>query len=289
MRDWHLPLISGYHQVVRTLRREVLDASPAQWRLAADTVARLYIAPRDLSLEEEEWHGMRSEVLRRGNHRPETPDIIWIHGGGFAFGSPRTHRAAAAALAGATQRAVRLVDYPLAPEHPYPRALDALSAVPSGTPLDIVGDSAGGNLALAWALRRGCHDRLILLSPWLDLRVDGPSAQLNSNSHSVFDREDLREYASLYLAGHSATQPDCSPMLATDERLRQVGAILLESSKAEMLHADSAGLAQRAEELGLTLTWAQEEQAHHGWQLFPDVLPEAQRSVQRMRDFLAQA
>lgn len=288
-RDWYHPFISGHHQVVRTLRREVLDASPGQWRLAADTVARLYVAPRDMKVQKESWHGLRTERILRKGHQPESEDILWIHGGGFAFGSPRTHRAGASALALSTGRAVRLLDYPLAPEHPYPQALDALSQIPANAPLDIVGDSAGGNLALAWALRRGCGDRLILLSPWLDLRVDGHSARRNASGHSVFDREDLREYAGLYLAGHAATSPDCSPILADDSSLQRLGAILLESSTAEMLHADAEALAARAKALKLPLTWAQEDQAHHGWQLFPDVLPEAQRSIQRMTDFLAKA
>ena len=288
-RDWYHPLISGYHQVVRTLLREVLDARPNQWRLAADTVARFYVAPRDMQLKQEVWHGLPTERIVRSSRQPGSPDILWIHGGGFAFGSPRTHRAGAAALAKATGRAVRLIDYPLAPEHPYPEALNALSEIKEPSPLDIVGDSAGGNLALSWALRRGCGDRLILLSPWLDLRVDGPSAQQNSAQHSVFDREDLREYAGLYLAGHPATHPDCSPILAADDALRSLGAVLLDSSKSEMLHADAAALASRAEALGLDLTWVQEEGSHHGWQLFPDVLPEAQRSVARMTDFLSLA
>jgi len=288
-KDWYHPLISGYHQVVRTLRHEVLDARPSQWRLAADTVARLYLPPRDVRIEKEVWHGLPTERIQAGDAPGNAPEIVWIHGGGFAFGSPRTHRAAAVALAKSTNRAVRLIDYPLAPEHPYPQALDALSHIEVHQPLDIVGDSAGGNLALSWALRRGCRDRLILLSPWLDLRVDGPSAQLNSAEHSVFDREDLREYAGLYLAGHPATHPDCSPILAADEALQSIGPVLLESSKSEMLQADAQALAHRAEELHLDLTWAQEERSHHGWQLFPDVLPEAQRSLERMTDFLSQA
>ena len=288
MSDWLHPLISGYHQVVRTLRHEVLDAKPGQWRLAADTVARLYIPPKDLIVMEEDWHGLRTERVLRSNHREDSPDILWIHGGGFAFGSPRTHRAAASALAKATHRAVRLIDYPLAPEHPYPEALDALSKVDEAIPLDIIGDSAGGNLALAWALRRGKGDRLILLSPWLDLRVDGPTARQNQSGHSAFDREDLREYAALYLAGTSPNSPDCSPLIASGASLSTLGPILLESSKTELLESDAEAFAEHAVAHGVQLTWARESKAHHGWQLFPDVLPEAQRSIVRMTDFLAQ-
>jgi len=286
MSDLLHQFISGYHQTVRTLRREVLDATPGQWRLAADTVARLYIPPRDLIVEAREWCGVEGELVRRKDTATGAEAIVWIHGGGFVFGSPRTHRAAAAALAKATGRPVWLPDYPLAPEHPYPTALDALQRIDHPAPLDIVGDSAGGNLALSWALRRGAHDRMILLSPWLDLRVDGPSARRNASGHSAFDREDLREYAGLYLSGTAPTSADCSPILAGGDALRTLGPVLLEYSENEMLRDDSSTFADRCRETGLDLTETIEPDAPHGWQLFPDLLPEAKRSVERMRNFL---
>ena len=182
MSDLLHQFLAGYHQAVRTLRKEVLDASPSQWRLAADTVARLYIPPRDLIVEDHVRDGIQGQRVRRSTTPTDVPDIIWVHGGGFVFGSPRTHRAAAAALSKATGRPVWLPDYPLAPEHPYPQALDTLSTLQHDGPLDIIGDSAGGNLALSWALRRRAGDRLILLSPWLDLRVDSPTARENARA-----------------------------------------------------------------------------------------------------------
>ena len=93
-------------------------------------------------------------LVRRKSVPDSATAIVWIHGGGFAFGSPRTHRAAAAAC---LKRPNVRCGFPItlsAPEHPHPAALDALDRVPSGEPMDIVGDSAGGNLALCWALRR---------------------------------------------------------------------------------------------------------------------------------------
>ena len=288
MSDLLHQFISGYHQAVRTLRREVLDATPGQWRLAADTVARLYIPPRDLIVKPHERQGLPGELVRRKSVPDSATAIVWIHGGGFAFGSPRTHRAAAAALSKATQRPVWIPHYPLAPEHPHPAALDALDRTGTGEPMDIVGDSAGGNLALCWALRRRREDRLILLSPWLDLRVDGPSAQRNESRHSAFDREDLREYAGLYLAGKAPTAPDCSPLLASTEALQTLGPILLEHSENELLAEDSVAFATTCRTAGLDITHAIEPDAPHGWQLFPDLLPEAKRSIERMRDFLAQ-
>lgn len=287
MSDLLHQVISGYHQAVRTLRREVMDAKPSHWRLAADTVARLYLPPKDLQIASFDWQGLPTESISRSYIKETAKPIIWIHGGGFAFGSPRTHRAAAAALSKATHRPVWLPDYPLSPEHPYPAAIDALNQIQHEAPMDIIGDSAGGNLALSWAIRRQNQDRVILLSPWLDLRVNASSAQINAKAHSAFDREDLREYASLYLAGHPPTASDCSPLLAQDEHIQSLHSIYLESSKAELLHSDSIAFAQRCKQLGHALTHHIESDAHHGWQLFPDLLPEAKRSIQRMQSFLA--
>lgn len=286
MSDLFHRMISGYHVAVRMLRHEVIDAKPAQWRLAADTVARLYIAPKDLNVRSIDWYGMPTEIVSRTGSNPGAPPIIWIHGGGFAFCSPRTHRAAAGALAALSGREVWLPDYPLAPEHPYPAALDGLDAIPVDGPIDIIGDSAGGNLALSWALRRRAGDRLALLSPWVDLRVDGPSALSGRCDHSVFDHRDLREYAGLYLGGHAPTHPDCSPVLASDAALATLGNVYLESSTNELLHADSRLLQSRLNEAGVPLEVHEEPAAHHGWQLFPDLLPEAKRTTERVHRFL---
>ena len=288
MTDLLHRVISGYHVAVRVLRREVIDAKPTQWRLAADTLARLYIQPKDLKVETREWCGLRTEIVSRNNRREGGP-IVWIHGGGFAFCSPRTHRAAAGTLAALTGREVWLPDYPLAPEHPYPAALDALSRIEHDAPLDIVGDSAGGNLALAWALRRGKGDNIALLSPWVDLRVDGASATSQSVEHSVFDQADLREYAGLYLCGTSPTHPDCSPVLADRRKFASLGKVYLESAADELLHADAELLTRRLTEAGLDTTRHIQANAHHGWQLFPDLLPEAKASLQRLADFITQA
>ena len=86
MSDLLHQFISGYHQAVRTLRREVLDATPGQWRLAADTVARLYIPPRDLIVEPHERQGLSGELVRRQSVPDSATAIVWIHGGGWQVG-----------------------------------------------------------------------------------------------------------------------------------------------------------------------------------------------------------
>ena len=159
--------------------------------------------------------------------------------------------------------------------------------VPIEGPLDIVGDSAGGNLALSWALRRQNGDRLALLSPWVDLRVNGASSSNNVADHSAFDRDDLREYASLYLGGEAPTNPACSPVLADRASFAALGEVYIECAANELLNADAQLLASRMREAGVSLTTHEEARAHHGWQLLPDILPEAKQSAERLGQFLA--
>ncbi|WP_436772830.1 alpha/beta hydrolase [Yinghuangia sp. YIM S09857] len=134
--------------------------------------------------------GVPARRIAVGPHTPERT-ILYLHGGGYAVGSSRSHLSWGAHLARATRSTVYLLDYRRAPEHPYPAALDdtlaawrALAAVtPPGTPLVVAGDSAGGGLALTTALglaaRGGGHtgdrhpgdrlpDAMVLVSPWLD-------------------------------------------------------------------------------------------------------------------------
>jgi acetyl esterase/lipase len=142
---------------------------------------------------------------------------------------------------------------------------------------------------MAWALRRKAGDRVSLLSPWVDLRVDGASAIQDGVDHSAFDREDLREYAGLYLSGTPATHPDCSPVLAGQRDLAELGRVYLESARNELLHANATLLADRLSHAGVELHRHEEPRAHHGWQLLPDLLPEAKHSIERVAQFITEA
>ena len=104
----------------------------------------------------------------------------------------------------------------------------------------------------------------------------------------MFDREDLREYAALYLSGVTPTSPDCSPLLAEVDALRAVGPVMLEYADDELLRGDALAFAEACQLADVQLTVAVEPVAPHGWQLFPDLLPEAKRSIVRMHDFLSQ-
>lgn len=184
--------------------------------------------------------------------------VLCLHGGGYVTGSPRTHRALAAHLAAATRAPVYVLDYRLAPEHPYPAALDdatdayqALLAQGHGPQNpSLVGDSAGGGLALALALRLRARSlpppgALALLSPWLDLTLSAPG---DPHRDPLLRLSWLRWCATGYAANADPAAPELSPLFAD---LTGLPPMLVHVGSDEVLRPDTERLVTRAEQAGI--------------------------------------
>ncbi|MDE2564766.1 MAG: alpha/beta hydrolase, partial [Burkholderiales bacterium] len=179
--------------------------------------------------------------------------LLYLHGGGFVGCSARTHRPLTAALA---RQGLRLFvpDYRLAPEHPYPAAVDdvqaawrALRAAVPGR-LAVAGDSAGGNLALGLmlALREAGQALPVaaaLFSPAVDLTGGSASLVDNADRDPMFRGEFLDHLADAYMAGADRAQPLASPLLGA---LHGLPPLLLQVGEDEVLRDDSLRLAQKA-------------------------------------------
>jgi epsilon-lactone hydrolase len=188
--------------------------------------------------------------------------LLWFHGGGFRLGSSHHSAAFGRRLAAATSARVVLVDYALAPEHPFPAALydavEAFEEAQSRWPgaLLLGGDSAGGGLAAALTVaveRTGATspDGLILLSPWCDLTVSAPSYEANATTDSLFSASSATEAASLYLQGWDAADPLASPLHA---RLVGFPPTLILASTDEVLLDDAWRLSDALAGLGAEVT-----------------------------------
>ncbi|TVQ21785.1 MAG: alpha/beta hydrolase, partial [Spirochaetaceae bacterium] len=156
-----------------------------------------------------------------------TPVVLYLHGGAYALGSLATHRAFLGRFASTTRTTVLAIEYRLAPEHPFPAALeDAVTAYRwlLSTGVDparivIAGDSAGGGLALATILSLrdaaaplpGCA---VCLSPWLDLTLSCASIDTNAKRDPILSREVLARYTRMYADGHDANDPLLSPLFS---------------------------------------------------------------------------
>ena len=183
---------------------------------------------------------------------PEPRDVmVYFHGGGYRLGSAAQFAGFAGRLADATRALVVVVDYRLAPEHPYPAALHDAARVYEqvlaewGTPPIAVGDSAGGGLAAALvvacinaavAVPRG----LVLMSPWLDMQCAAASYRSRSATDRLFSLDAARQAAEQYLQGHDPRDPLASPLMA------DVGSFpptLLFASADEVLLDDAIAMA----------------------------------------------
>lgn len=227
--------------------------------------------------------------------------LVYLHGGGWVAGGLESHRAMAAALALATGAGVLLVDYRLAPEHPFPTGLDdcarafawAARQGPDGASpaprLHLLGDSAGGNLAAAvcqQAILRGARvpDRVVLLSAVLD----GSSNPARGNgSRPDADQAGLEMVMGLYLQGAtSVDDPRVSPINATDEALAGFPPCLLQVSGSEYLLWDSQALARRLADLEARVVLSIWPSMPHVWQAFLGLLPEARMALLEIAAFL---
>jgi monoterpene epsilon-lactone hydrolase len=297
---WNIPerFISITHQLGRSWRRDVMKMTPEQIRAMLDGLSRLYPGQFGVTYEQINLGRIPTAKIHYSPDSaksPKKPDrILFVHGGGFAFGSARTHRALATSLAKKSFTDVYIPDYGLAPERPFPAALNELIecykilASEYGN-IWLMGDSAGANLAAA-LLNEVIADNtkkpagILLLSPWIDLRPGSNSNTLSQARWSPFERLDMLEYATHYLQGHPPTDPKASPILAS---MQSWPPVYLEASEAEYLWSDAEILAAKLREENIQFEFRVEKSALHAWQLFPDILPEAKRSIEKMAAFIA--
>ena len=222
--------------------------------------------------------------------------ILYFHGGGYIAMSARTHRSITSRLAAWSDASLFALDYRLAPEHPFPAALDdAMAAyqalIAAGIPaahIVVAGDSAGGGLALALLVAlRDAADTLpagaVLLSPWTDLAVTGGSIIANDAIDPLFFGLWVAPTARHYLADTPATHPLASPVYAD---LTGLPPLLVQVSDSEVLLDDSRRVVENARRSGVAATLQIWPGVPHGWQIYAPVLPEARAALQDAAAFM---
>jgi acetyl esterase/lipase len=221
--------------------------------------------------------------------------LIYLHGGGYFACSPRTHRAITTWFAIQGFR-VCVPEYRLAPEHPFPAAVQDAVAVYRGlletghapARIAIAGESAGGGLALALLL--ALRDAGIALpaavavfSPWTDLACTGASLRENSRRDAMFRGEQVAHASDVYLGGADPCAPLASPLYADWHGMPPM---LIHVGRDEVLRDDSLRLADRARAARVDIELKIWPVVPHGWQLLHQVLPEARRSLGEAANFL---
>jgi len=255
-------------------------------------LSRVSLVPRTVLIEPVKVGGVRGEWLRRRAVAPAKPGVLlYLHGGAYCVGSPATHRALTAHLALATGLPVFALDYRLAPEHPYPAALeDALAAYRAFRdhgPVIIAGDSAGGGLALATALalRDGASPMpaaLVLFSPWVDVAMQ--DAPVNEPpGEAMLSVAWARACAAHYLGDTPAGTPAVSPIHAD---LRGLPPTLIQAGTDELLHGQALQLHQAL--LAANVEVRCEITAHrwHVFQTHAGTLRSADEAIARVARFV---
>lgn len=222
--------------------------------------------------------------------------ILYLHGGGYVLGSAKSHLNLTVRFAEYTQASLFSADYRLAPEFPFPIAVeDALAAyrglleTTGPESIAIAGDSAGGGLALATLLM--ARDQglpmpaaAILFSPWTDLSCSGTSHRSHAATDVMILPEELPMMARFYLQGESARQAYASPLHAED--LSGLPPMLLHAGSKEMLLDDTIRLAEKVNMAGGDAEYEVWKNTPHVWQIFAGWLPEADQSLKKATSFL---
>ena len=220
--------------------------------------------------------------------------LLYLHGGGYVFGSPRTYRSFTTHLAKVSNCGLFSLDYRLAPESPFPAAVeDALAAYAwllqrfPARRIMLAGDSAGGGLALALIHALKAADQplpggAMLLSPYTDLLATGESLHSNGKSCAMFDANSIRRAAETYLAGQDGASPLASPLYGDFTGFPPV---LIQVSDNEVLRDDSLRLAERMDQAGVAVRLDIWRGQAHVWPTFHPLLPEAAASLRDLAAF----
>jgi epsilon-lactone hydrolase len=252
------------------------DADVQEQRMAYEKLLANFSVPPETTVRPVTANGVSSLVLAQEPDDP--PTVLHLHGGGYVLGSAFGYAPLAGALALAAETGVLVPDYRLAPEHPFPAAIDdAVSAYrwmldrgAAPGDLTIAGDSAGGGLVVSVLLtlkREGLPQPggAVLMCPWVDLAVE------------LRDDETMRKSAAAYLGGHPADDPIASPLGAD---LTGLPPLLIQAGTGDDRLADANALTDHARAHGVDARLELYPVDAHVFQMFWSFLPEAKEALQ---------
>jgi len=284
-------------QIILMLKAQPIAGRPTvqETRANFEQMAGMFPVAADVKCEPVNAGGIKSEWVT-------APDadagraVLYLHGGGYVIGSINTHRDLAARISRAAKARVLLIDYRLAPEHPFPAAVeDSVAAYrwmlaqglkPSR--ISVAGDSAGGGLTVATLVairdaKLATPGAAVCLSPWVDLEGVGDSMKSKASVDPMVQRDGLLEMAQHYLAGKDARSPLAAPLYAD---LAGLPPTLIQVGTAETLLDDSTRIAERARKAGVKVTLEPWENMIHVFQVFAPMLDEGQQAIEKIGEFI---
>ena len=256
-------------------------------------------SPFGVKISRTNYNGIPGASFMPKSLKDENTIIVFLHGGGYCFGSSlTTHRLGVSLMAKITGIPCHSIDYRLAPEHPYPAALDdakvAYEHIVNKNPASriiLVGDSAGGGLSLALMMKLRDEDgRLpddaVLFSPWTDLACKGDSFDTKAKADPMFTPSMPRDCSHYYAPeGVDFTNPYVSPAYGDFSGLPRC---LILCGGNEILLSDSEDLAVKAEAAGIDIELSIWPTMFHDWWLFGRFIPETNQCLTKVSQWLSE-
>jgi monoterpene epsilon-lactone hydrolase len=284
-------------RIMRDTKDALLGDLPVEVRRRRiDSAARRAIRPpRGVCLKSVSANGVPADWLE-----PDDVDqgraILYLHGGAYVICSPATHRGLAGNIAQTSRARVLLIDYRLAPENPFPAALeDAHSGYKwlleqgfSPDHIAIGGDSAGGGLSLATALSLRDHHNnlpgaLFLLSPWTDLTFSGDSIQTRADRDPLLHVNDDDWLVKIYANGLPLDYPYISPLFGD---MHHLPPMFIQVGTEEILYDDSFRLEEKARAAGVEVNLESWPGMWHVFQGFAPYVPESIKAIKKIGEFI---
>ena len=221
--------------------------------------------------------------------------ILYFHGGGFNMGSIITHRKFVSYIVKYTGVPILIIDYPLAPEHPYPAALESCEGIYSyllehgfqAENIILGGDSSGGGLAIALALLLKEKEiplpkGIFALSPWLDLTFSGDTIKTCADRDPLCSEKDLQADANYYIGTQSPDNPLISPIYGD---ISGFPPLMIQAGSEEILLSDSTRFADKAKENQVNVQLSVWKGMWHFFQGWVGEIPEAIDAIEEINRF----
>lgn len=222
--------------------------------------------------------------------------LLYLPGGAYIIRTPNLHTAMVSRLCRVANARALVAYYRLAPEHPFPGALEDAAATYrwlldlgfAGRTLALAGDSAGGGLAIATAIAlrdagEALPSSIACLSPWTDLTMSGRSIRTHAEIDPMLNLELMNLMAANYIDDRDAGHPLISPLFADMQRIPP---LLIQVGSDEMLLDDASRMAAKAERAGVAVTLKVYDRMWHVWHLFAKLMPEAKQAIGELGGFI---